>query len=1248
MAGVDAGKTGAETSNPKDIAIIGLAGSLPGADSLEGFCGLLMEGKHAIGPFPAGRAAWIEEHLRLKGARGPAPIFHPGAYLDRIDEFDHAFFGISPREAELMSPVQRLFLQTAWHALEDAGHAGSSLKGGDTGVFLGYIGDLDGYRYKEFVCEWEPNTVREIAAAGNLAAVIPARLSHFLDWHGPSLLVDTACSSSLVALHMACRSIRSGECPTALVASVRLNMMPLDDGFRLGIESRNGRILPFEEGADGTLSGEGSIAMLIKSLDQAIRDGDNIRAVIKGGAVNHDGRSAGLTAPNPRAQADVLVKAWKDADIAPETLSYLEAHGTATYVGDPVEVEGMSRAFARSTARKGFCGIGSIKGNIGHLFEAAGLASVLKVTLCLEKRMLPPIAGFRIPNAKAGFGGSAVYPLDRAISWEPGDAPRRCGVSSFGLSGTNCHIVLEEPPCSPPPALLVPGRPHLFALSAGTGEALEAMAGSFAGFLKAEPNLSLGDTCFTLGMGRGAFAHRLAIVAMDIPELIGCLDASIALGLGSGLIDLVHFGVVEKPGSLGGRSAGRMIPFRMDLDPSRLDRNAMSSLASAFVSGGELDWPWLYPQGQWKRLRLPLYPFAKTPCWVRLPIPAPEVDYTASLFQRMDWKACPPPVVARASASPLFIVLKSPGGLWSKIAERLREEGATVREWNPEAERGDACEAYFSAIAEHTGPLHIVFGADIASGTGGIAGSWEELLARLEAGVFPLFRAMGRILRARPDTLGTLSVLVPNAFAVMDGEKRVPEAAALLALGRSIARENPGLAFRELDWDDAGIPGRLTDELELLPPPGPIAFRLGKRFAGGLARLELPEGPVEGRFENGNGVCLITGGTGAAGLEVAEYLAENGVKELALLGRSANPEIPGDGKKHPRIAETLALLKAKCVKVTLVSVDISDRAGMTQVIADLRKASGRIRGVVHCAGELRFGLFGAQDEREFRRGFEAKIHGTWLLHHLTRNERDPLDFMILFSSMAGLFPVPGSSSYSVGNAYLDGFGESTGAEGRISVWDWAEWKGKGMAEDFRGARPGLFLPLEADERRKAFDALWLRAIPRALVGVFAPAGSDGHWKTRYPILGAVPPPAGAGKRENNHGYRHVGKPVVIGDGNRKVSATQEEIARVCAGFLGLGRLNVDDNLLEIGADSIILARIHDELQKTFPGRLTISHMFTFQTIARLAAFLDEGALSVEAPAAAARPVSVEDILRDAQGGKLSLGDAVKALMESKP
>ncbi|WDQ32368.1 condensation domain-containing protein [Paenibacillus marchantiae] len=582
----------------KDIAIIGMEGYFPGADSLDEFWANLREGKDLIGELPEYRKKDVDDYLKYKNIENPQYV--KAGFLNQIDKFDYPFFGLSPAEAKAMDPNQRLFLEVAWRAIEDAGYGGRKLRGSETGVYLGFSGNAGGL-YQDFVQDIAPELEN---VAGSLNAIIASRISYVLDLKGPSMVIDTSCSSSLVAIHTAVRAIRNGDCTAAICGGVNLSILPTESQSQIGIESSTSRIRAFAEGADGTVSGEGVAALILKPLLAAKNDGDHIYAIIKGSAINQDGRSAGITTPNVTAQEEVLIKAWKDARIDPSTLSYIETHGTGTKIGDPIEVEALTKAMRRFTDQKQFCAIGSLKSNIGHLDGTAGIAGVIKSVLSLKRRAIPSSLHFDSPNELIDFINSPFY-VNRDFSlWEAGSGIRRCGISAFGMSGTNCHLVLEEYVENEQKSAIIEKTSQtsfeFLTISAHNYSTLVELMNAYALFLSLNPDVDLKALCYTINTGRGQYAERVLIMFHNYEDLVQRLE-SIRLNPQNNKIEHVYY---TNP------AAEAPLLFH----PLALS-DSVSTLLHSYLQGDQVQLESLYEKPV-PKISLPVYPFERIRCWL--------------------------------------------------------------------------------------------------------------------------------------------------------------------------------------------------------------------------------------------------------------------------------------------------------------------------------------------------------------------------------------------------------------------------------------------------------------------------------------------------------------------------------------------------------------------------------------------------------------------------------------------------------
>lgn len=492
------------------IAVIGMAARMPGARDYREFWRNLVGGVESV--------SWLsQDELAASGVLETlysAPDYVPAAaVLDGFDRFDASFFGYNPSEAVRIDPQQRVFLECVVEAVEDAAIPLDALPE-STGVYAS--ASMNGYLFN---LTSQPGFIetRDLfpIVIGNDKDYAATRVAYKLNLEGPALTIQTACSSSLVALHLACQGLFAGDCDMALAGGVTVKT-PHRVGYihvKEGILSPDGHCRPFDALAQGTIEGNGAGIVVLKRLEDALAAGDRIRAVIRGSAINNDGsRKVGYTAPRVEGQAKAIRMAQLLADIDPETISYIEAHGTGTHLGDPIEIAGITRAFGMATDKKQFCAIGSVKSNIGHLNAAAGIAGLIKTVLMLENRLIPPTVHYRTPNPKIDFAASPVFVNAELNEWRSDRSPLRAGVSSFGVGGTNVHVVLEEAPLRA--RNLATERPLLFPLSAKTPPALDAASTRLADDLERMPD-TVADIAYTLQLGRAAYAKRRVIAAAD-------------------------------------------------------------------------------------------------------------------------------------------------------------------------------------------------------------------------------------------------------------------------------------------------------------------------------------------------------------------------------------------------------------------------------------------------------------------------------------------------------------------------------------------------------------------------------------------------------------------------------------------------------------------------------------------------------------------------------------------------------------
>ncbi|UCH94145.1 MAG: SDR family NAD(P)-dependent oxidoreductase [Candidatus Aminicenantes bacterium] len=1069
------------------IAIIGISGVMPQSDDLEVFWRHLETGSDLIVEIPPDRWDWREWYgdPALESNKTNARW---GGFISRVDAFDAQFFGISPREAELMDPQQRIFMETVWKTIEDAGYRASDLAGTRTGLFVGVAGS----DYSELLRDHQVEILPQMAT-GLSHSALANRVSYFFDFHGPSEPVDTACSSSLLALHRGMQSIRSGDCDLAIAGGVNVITSPI--GYiafsKSGMLCPDGRCKTFDKQANGYVRGEGCGAVFLKPLRKAQADADHIYAVIKGTAVNHGGHTTSLTAPNPVAQADLLVTAWKKSGIDPTTVTYIEAHGTGTSLGDPIEINGLKRAFEqlygeweKPVPPKAYCGIGSVKTNIGHLETAAGIAGIIKVVLAMKHKTLPATVHFKEINPQIELDGTPFYIIRETRPWEcltdehNKKIPRRAGVSSFGFGGVNAHVVLEEWPEAQSAERRAQGagrkEPHLIVLSAKNEERLKAYAGKMRNF-PGQASASIEDIAYTLQVGRDAMAARLAIMASSLDELQEKLTQYCQYQPGMPDIENVYTGnIKEQPGNalVEGEEGEAYVK-------SLLEKRKPGKLGQLWVSGVNIDWRLLYPDETRtpRRISLPTYPFERKSHWIPgISISTPDQEDRKDFLYIPRWEPAPllPSHIKRPEVKKdgkkehkkqtVLIIYPLPStGFEKAIAEYHRGDrvmeiglGARTRETGTGHWEVDADDP--SALGQVIGQLQFKILHDIYF-LGGIeiketaADNPDYLEESQQRGVFSLFRLIKSLSKYELSRYPIRFKVVTNdVHRVFPQEEVKPYSASLHGLTRTAAKEYPHFEMSCIDISLKGIraqPGK--EELQALvkpitADPGPgrggnleVAIRAGRRYVRTLkpALLPSPPGNHYHPFKR-QGVYLILGGAGTIGLELSLYLAKTVQARLILLGRG---ELNENRKRKIDRIESLG------GKVFYTRADAVDIESMRKAIDKARSIFNRIDGVIHSAGVVKNKTLENMDEEMFYRALAPKVKGSVVLYQVLKGQA--LDFMVFFSSSQSFIGEAGMSNYVTGNCFEDAFAYYLDRRENwpVRTINWGYWEVPGAAAD---------------------------------------------------------------------------------------------------------------------------------------------------------------------------------------------------------
>lgn len=590
--------------NEDKIAIIGLAGKYPGANNVQEFWENLKQGKDSITEIPSDRWDLTTFYDEEKGKSGKS-YSKWGGFIEDVDKFDPLFFNISPREAEIMEPQERLFLQTAWETIEDAGYTREQLgQSTQTNEMTGNVGVFVGVMYEEYQLYGieEQHKGNQIHLVGNPSS-IANRVSYFFNFHGPSMALDTMCSSSITAVELACQSIMNGDCKAAIAGGVNVSIHPNKYLLlsKAGFASSTGRCKSFGEGGDGYVPSEGVGAVLLKKLSDAERDGDQIYGVIRGASLNHGGKTNGYTVPNPKAQTSVIKRAMEKANLNADEISYIEAHGTGTSLGDPIEVASLKKAF-QVEDEDYICKIGSVKSNIGHCESAAGISGITKVLLQLKNKQLVPSIHAEQQNPNINFNNTPFRVQKTLEPWDTNGKSRIAGISSFGAGGSNAHLIIEEYNIQEKQQnddLPIP----IWVMSAKSEKQLKEYVEKLLNFIKNQERLLPEEVAYTLQVGREGMSHRLAFYATTIEEATSQLNAYL-----DGVLLDYYYGIIA-PDKL-------MLEDVTDAEIKRLWENRDVRVLELWSLGRNIEWSMYYNKKQLpQKISLPTYPFVKKYCW---------------------------------------------------------------------------------------------------------------------------------------------------------------------------------------------------------------------------------------------------------------------------------------------------------------------------------------------------------------------------------------------------------------------------------------------------------------------------------------------------------------------------------------------------------------------------------------------------------------------------------------------------------
>lgn len=1155
-----------------DIAIIGVAGEFPGANTVEQLWQVLSEGRSTVSTIPEHRWDWKRDYAPSKNSVGTSYTRH-GGFIEGAKEFDPLFFNIAPIDAEKIDPQERRFLQTTYHALEDAGYFAAPTS--DVGVFVaamfGHYQALD----------------HETSVFGSSFSAIANRVSYSFDFQGPSLCVDTMCSGSLTALHLAINSLKSGECRQAIAGAV--NVMSHPGKYRLLSDSKflspTGHCHSFGIEADGYVPGEGVVSLVLKQLGEAVKDSDHIYGVVRGCAVNAVGRSSGFTVPSAKAQAKVIERAMQSAAINAHQVSYVEAHGTGTSLGDPIEIQGLNATYGKR--QHGDCKIGSIKSNIGHLESAAGMAGLVKLLWQIKHQTIVPTLFCDIDNPHLNIDATPFSLAKQSTHWHADDGPRFAALSAFGAGGSNAHVIVQEYQSQRQVETPVLTQ-YIIPVSGKNPDALSRRLAELKDWLLQLTDDQLYPLGYTLSCCREHFSSRACFIVCDInylrTQIIRYLESNTETMATQGNSDVKAY-----------------------------------QLQQDYLAGHKVDWMSYYSEHH--LLRAPLYPFARHEYWSEVLL---NNDRSRAIQTRT--------VTTQIESLPLLDeVLLVPQWLQTGLKPTQNTAGATLILCKDADIRGfsslrqDSKQRFYVVPGsefswhnnivtlrldnqQHFAHLFTLLAQEFNCQHIDMINLWSYTASPQFGSPGALTMAMYQLGKGMIGSSVSFNVL--HVAATQSETQLDHYGYALSGLFRTLAMEKPRIksAFINLDKDIIQI-----DKTALLTLLEQEVAQLDnnylhlRRSLDGRFQFKLSESkfspPTVTRFKIG-GVYLISGGMGMIGIAITKQLLQRFGATVVLLGRSQLDECK-QGQ--------LDALSSFGGHVEYMPMDITNLDEVTACIERVITDHGRLDGVIQSAGQLKDCLFENKTWSDFKTVVDVKTEGTLNLDLATQNLN--LDFFVLFSSMSSVFGSVGQADYVVGNTYLDHFAATRNrlcADGQrygltLSI-NWPLWIEDGTEPNNPMAK---YKPL-ADFLSKTFGidpltleqgvALFFKVVDSATPTHHQIAAFRGN---REKILATV---VGEQAQEMDASVSSAIKPQAVVTENR--TSLQDIIASLSTLISDMIKLPVDDiedsvNLGDIGFNSVLLQQLANRINEQYAVTIPTSAFFTYNTVEKIAEYIQK-------------------------------------------
>jgi len=1185
-----------------DIAIVGMAGKFPGSNTINEYWKNIIKGVESIHYFTDKEleAANVDEAL----TKDPNYVNALGT-IDGARAFDPKFFGFTPKEAELMDPQTRLLMANVWESLEDSGYT-SEYHDDVIGLFAGASPN-------HF---WETTAFKsgKTKMLGDFASEklinkdhIATQISYKLNLTGPVFNVYTACSTSLVAVHLASQAILNNECTMAVAGGVSAVSHYGDYGYVYQegmVFSPDGHCRAFDRDSEGFVGGMGAGSIVLKNLEKAQKDGDNIYAVIKSTAINNDGnRKIGYAAPSVEAQAEAVSKALKKAQIAPESIGYIETHGTGTPLGDPVEIKALELAF--ESEKKNFCAVGSVKANIGHLDCAAGIAGLIKATLALKNEKLPPAINFNIPNPKINFMDSPFYVNTEATDWVAGETPLRAGINALGLGGTNAHIILEQ---YTPDVLEKEENEdsQVLLLSAKSKSALKNQCEQLKKFIKTNKDISLEEIAYTLKVGRKSFEYRKAISCENRDKAIEALT---------------NIEIEDMPVAL---EAYETIPVSQDKE-----FDEKNTLEAMWEKGANINWKKHYGNSELRKISLPTYPFDNKDYWIESNTASNTADIQDGEITKKkdiaDWFYIPgwepmPLQNAEIDSDLKWLLFVEDESLKASFHKKLSNGKNIVtvhpgRKFNKlnenEYEIDLAKEEDYVLLLKDLEtmefvPDKIIHSLCTTEGSGNLDEAYEiGFLSILYFG-----RAASKLNSFK---YVELNAITQNSFSVSGVENLQPQYATVTSMCMVLSQEISSIRCRQIDidtqmagtWKEERLMDQLISEFHAQIENPIVAYRNNKRWLRSFHQKQLSP-QATGRIKE-EGVYVLIGGLGGVGLVLSRYLAQKKAK-LVLVGRSAFPSreqwstwLEKNDSENPISKKIKKLMEMEVLgaEVCTMSADATNEEQMKELMKNIDEKYGQIDGVVYAAVANDPSLFKTINEAtasDCKQQFNPKVNGINVLEKALGDR--PLDFCLIMSSTSSVLGGLGFVAYSAANAYMDAF-TAKHNQNHPTQWitvNWESWEVETNQTVYDYKAEIQELSMNGEQGCEALERiLTLNDTDQVVVS----SGSLFARIEKWVYLNFLNEANDLAEKAADLSAELTSEYIA------PESKFEEIIAKVWADFFGVSKVGIDDNLFELGATSLSIIQLNSNLRNKINRNIPIVKLFAYPTIRALVKYLQE-------------------------------------------